>query len=107
MSETEQVLIDIWKELLGVETIGLDDNFFDVGGHSLLVLIMAKKIEQATGTRIAPVQLFRHTTIRSLAEYLSDDAREGKAARLVGQMQGRADRRGEYLNRMRLAKSAV
>ncbi|MDO5057370.1 MAG: amino acid adenylation domain-containing protein, partial [Lautropia sp.] len=44
--ETEQMLATIWQELLGVERVGRHDNFFDLGGHSLLLVALAEQIQQ-------------------------------------------------------------
>ena len=54
----EQMIADIWQELLRVDRVGAADNFFDLGGHSLLSLRVAVAIEQRVGCRIAPRILF-------------------------------------------------
>jgi len=79
--ETEQKLVAIWGELLGRSDIGVDDNFFDAGGQSLLLLRMHRLIESAFGARLQIVKLLEHPTIRALAAHLdsSDDA--GQAVR--------------------------
>ena len=48
----EQMIADIWQELLRVDRVGAADNFFDLGGHSLLSLRVAVAIEQRVGCRI-------------------------------------------------------
>ncbi len=45
VSETEQLLIDIWQELLGVTNVAVTDNFFELGGHSLLATQMFARLE--------------------------------------------------------------
>jgi amino acid adenylation domain-containing protein/non-ribosomal peptide synthase protein (TIGR01720 family) len=76
--ETEQKLVEIWSELLGRSDIGVDDNFFDAGGQSLLLLRMHRLIESTFGVRLQIVKLLEHPTIRRLAANLnSSDGPEG------------------------------
>lgn len=63
-TETEQRLAAIWSELLGSSDIRSLDNFFDLGGHSLLVMQALSQMEQATGKRIGP----RHYVFDSLRQ---------------------------------------
>jgi thioesterase domain-containing protein/acyl carrier protein len=70
----QTLLIEIWKEVLGVKDIGIDDNFFDVGGHSLLAARLTEQIQNATGRRIPVAAIFRAPTIATLANLLRDDA---------------------------------
>ena len=70
----QALLIEIWKDVLGVQEIGIDDNFFDVGGHSLLAARLTEQIQNATGRRIPVAAIFRAPTIATLAILLRDDA---------------------------------
>ena len=70
-SEAEQTIAEIWGALLGVPKVGRDSNFFDLGGHSLLMIRVRSKLEEAFGAEIAITELFRHSTVRTLAKYLS------------------------------------
>ncbi|MFY0533911.1 phosphopantetheine-binding protein [Nannocystis pusilla] len=56
--------------MLQLDQVGLDDRFFDLGGHSLQLARVRAELERATGRAIAIVELFRHPTIRSLAAHL-------------------------------------
>ena len=72
----------LWQELLGREQVGVDDNFFDIGGHSLLVVRLHRQLSQAIAAPIALTDLFRFPTIRSLVAHLAggestDAAQEG------------------------------
>jgi amino acid adenylation domain-containing protein len=60
-SPLEEVLADIWTEVLGREHIGIHDNFFDLGGHSLLSMRVVYEVEKRTGMRIHPRQLIFET----------------------------------------------
>ncbi len=53
-TKMERLLAELWREALGVEQISLTDNFFTLGGHSLLSMSVLMKLEQATGTRVSP-----------------------------------------------------
>ncbi|MCP3773384.1 amino acid adenylation domain-containing protein [Paenibacillus sp. MZ04-78.2] len=67
-SEAEQGLAELWKELLGLRTVGVHDRFFDAGGHSLHVAVLRGKIERRFGVRLSIAELFEHATIREQAE---------------------------------------
>jgi acyl carrier protein len=103
-NQTEQILIEIWGELLALEEVGLNDNFFDLGGHSLLMVQVAKMIEQRLGSPIRVIHLFRYPTIATLASYLSVHQKMGQVPG-PDQLQARVDRRNEYLNQIRARKS--
>ena len=68
----EEKILNIWKETLGLDMIDVTDNFFDIGGHSLLIVEIQEKLKEKLGVKITVVDLFRYPTIRSLAHYLSN-----------------------------------
>ncbi|WP_144423697.1 non-ribosomal peptide synthetase, partial [Xanthomonas graminis] len=67
---SEQALARLWCELLGLETIGRHDDFFEVGGHSLLAVQLIARIESQLQRRIAVSQLFAHSSLAALAALL-------------------------------------
>ncbi|MGK5533592.1 amino acid adenylation domain-containing protein [Streptomyces sp. URMC 129] len=67
----EDTLAGLWRELLGVERVGTQDNFFDLGGHSLLMARLRTRLAAATGHEPSMVELFQHPTVGSLAAHLS------------------------------------
>ncbi len=69
-TEVRQIIANTWAEVLNLEEPGPDDNFFDVGGHSLLTIKVQHKLQQQLNRDIAVVDLFNYPTIRSLAQYL-------------------------------------
>lgn len=70
-SETEKKIAAIWGELLGVERVGVNDNFFDLGGHSLHLLQARGKLSQLPNAdAISLVDLFVYPTVRALANYI-------------------------------------
>ncbi len=69
-TDIERRIAEVWQDLLGVQDIGLDQNFFDLGGHSLL-LIKARERLRSLDDNLAMVDLFRCPTVRTLAAHLS------------------------------------
>ena len=94
-SECERTLAHIWEEVLETEKFGPDDNFFDVGGHSLLIVRLRSLIEQRLGVEVSNIDLFQYVTIRSLARHLS--SREQPARGVAFEMARRAALRNRRL----------
>ncbi len=69
----ELQLAAIWEQVLGITPIGVRDNFFALGGYSLLALRMFSAIEQTFGTRLPMALLFQAPTIEQLADVLADE----------------------------------
>ena len=69
-SEAETVLAEVWARVLGVERVGMDDNFFDLGGDSILSIQVVSRA-RAAGVEITPRQLFEHPTVGRLARVAS------------------------------------
>ncbi|MCP4654947.1 MAG: AMP-binding protein, partial [bacterium] len=80
-TELEKQLAAIWQEVLGVERVGLDDNFFDVGGHSLLLAQVRARVGKLTGREVPLMELFRRPNIRSLVAFLSGEEGPREAQR--------------------------
>jgi amino acid adenylation domain-containing protein len=70
-TETEQAIAEIWQAALGLKSVGLQDNFFDLGGHSLLMVQVHSKLQAQFQQDLAMGDLFRYPTIQSLANYLN------------------------------------
>jgi len=71
-NETDKKLADIWKKLLGIQSIGIHENFFDIGGNSLLVVQLQEMIKQEFFQEISILDLFRYTSIEKIADYLQE-----------------------------------
>ncbi|MES0838450.1 non-ribosomal peptide synthetase [Nocardiopsis tropica] len=67
----ERLVADAWRELLGVEEVGMEQNFFDLGGHSLLLVELQHRLRAGTGRDIDLLGLFQHTTVRAQAAFLA------------------------------------
>ncbi|MEH2000618.1 MAG: amino acid adenylation domain-containing protein [Nostoc sp.] len=70
-TEVERAIANIWQQMLHVEKVGIHDNFFDIGGHSLLLVQVHAKLREIFLTNISVINLFEYPTINSLAKYLT------------------------------------
>ncbi|HKN84850.1 MAG TPA: amino acid adenylation domain-containing protein [Pyrinomonadaceae bacterium] len=75
-TDTERIIASIWREELQVEKAGIHDNFFDLGGSSLIMVRVFDRLQTTFGNRLKMVELFRHPTIATLAKHLSQDQPE-------------------------------
>jgi amino acid adenylation domain-containing protein len=71
-SETERLLVRIWSEILGVPSLGIDDDFFHLGGHSMLATQVVARIRRLnrSGRRVGVMDLFQQRTVRELAAFI-------------------------------------
>ena len=70
-NEVEATIAAIWQQLLRIDKVGIHDNFFDLGGHSLLIVKASYELSEALDQRVSVVELFQYPTIASLAEYFA------------------------------------
>ncbi|WP_199326293.1 non-ribosomal peptide synthetase [Nostoc parmelioides] len=75
---TEELLLNIWQNILNLNSVGITDNFFALGGHSLLVIRLVSQIQQVFGVDISLRQIFENPTIAELAT-LIDSSRLNKS----------------------------
>ncbi len=71
-NELERAIAAVWREVLELEQVGVHDNFFESGGSSLLIVKLHGRLNEALGTDVPILELFRHTTIDALARKLSE-----------------------------------
>ncbi|MEH2321839.1 MAG: non-ribosomal peptide synthetase [Nostoc sp.] len=69
-TDLERLLAGILSELLKIDRVGIDDNFFDLGGTSISILQVAVRLQYELGIELPTVKLFQYSTIGSLAKYL-------------------------------------
>jgi FkbH-like protein len=72
----EQTLTGIWADILGLDRVGIHDNFFDLGGDSLRLGIVLSVIRRTFGRELSMVDLFRYTTVQRLSEHLTGPAED-------------------------------
>ncbi|MDF5727495.1 MAG: amino acid adenylation domain-containing protein, partial [Rhizonema sp. PD38] len=70
-TKVEKLIADVWQKVLLLEKVGLDDNFFDVGGTSLRLVQVWDKLQITFSKKISMVEMFQHPTIKALGQYLS------------------------------------
>ena len=97
-SAMERSIATIWQELLKVEKVGVNDNFFGLGGHSLLLVNAQSKVTEALKVKVSMVEMFKYPTVSALAEFLSEQSNTVTAAVPT---RNQADTRLEALNRQR------
>jgi non-ribosomal peptide synthetase component F len=103
-SELETQLATIWAEVLGLTRVGLDDNFFDSGGHSLLVVKLHRRLAGELGDAVRLTDLYRYPSVRALAAHLSAAQGDDVSARAQDRAALRSERlsaRRELLQRRR------
>ncbi|PTX92716.1 MupA/Atu3671 family FMN-dependent luciferase-like monooxygenase [Opitutus sp. ER46] len=79
--DVEQTLAGIWKDILKAEDIGADDNFFDFGGHSLQVVQVQNRLRETLQVDVPVLKLFQYPTIRSLAKFIGEAAKDEPSLR--------------------------
>ena len=72
-TDVERVVTGIWQEILGQEKVGVHDNFFDLGGHSLHLIRLHGRLKAELNEEIAIVDLFKFPTVSTLARHLAED----------------------------------
>ncbi|MGD9638616.1 MAG: amino acid adenylation domain-containing protein [Alphaproteobacteria bacterium] len=73
LNQLEQIIAEIWKSLLGNKSFSSNDNFFDLGGHSLMMAKISNLILEKTGKKVEILDLFRYPTIAKLASFLGGE----------------------------------
>ena len=97
-SDLEAQIAMVWREVLYLEQVGVNDNFFDLGGHSLLVVQAHRKLAGVLEVPITLTDLYRFPTIAGLAERLS---KGDGSAEIAAASQERGDKRRQALGRRR------
>lgn len=81
--EIERRIAELWRGLLNVERVGRWDSFFDLGGHSLLVLKMLFKLDQAFSTQLSVTDVYKTPTVQALAERIAGAVTENQTIDLA------------------------
>jgi amino acid adenylation domain-containing protein len=86
-NSTEEILTKIWTEILQLEQVGVADNFFDLGGNSLLGLKVIALIQERFALKISVVRLYQYSTIRSMGQYLAKVIDDNSATPVIDPFQ--------------------
>jgi acyl carrier protein len=68
------IIAGAWQDALGIPSIAIDDNFFELGAHSLTIAEVQARLRQALGRDISLVDLFQFSTVNALAHHLANSA---------------------------------
>ncbi|HEX6291019.1 MAG TPA: amino acid adenylation domain-containing protein, partial [Herpetosiphonaceae bacterium] len=80
-TQLEREIAEVWQEVLRLDQVGIHDHFFDLGGHSLLMIQLHSKLRARLLADLTLVDLFRFPTISALAEHLSPASEEQRPSR--------------------------
>jgi amino acid adenylation domain-containing protein len=105
-NDYERSMVQIWQELLQVEQVGINDNFFDLGGHSLLLLQVQSRLRQSLKRDVAIVDLFAYPTIAALTRHIGQVQTSDLLEQQEEQRQKRAEARREVMQRQRQLRQA-
>lgn len=93
-TDLEKALADVWQATLGIDRVGVDDNFFDLGGDSLIAVKTITRLEKALNRKVPAANLYQTPSIRALAALLTEDE-----AASTQQRAAQLDERREALSR--------
>jgi amino acid adenylation domain-containing protein len=92
LSPTEHVIAGVWRDVLGLASVGVHDNFFDVGGNSLALATVRSRLQAVLGRDVRLVDLFLHPTVRVLGEFLDGATVHSDLDRVAERVAGRRER---------------
>ncbi len=88
----EEVVMNVWAHILGIEKIGAEDDFFELGGDSVLATQIISQLRDMFRTDLPPIVMFEAPTIEKLASYMiANETRPGlteKTAKVLKQIEG-------------------
>jgi len=96
----EKTIVETWKEVLSLDRVGVEDNFFDLGGTSLKVIMAMSKLNVLLGREVPVVAMFRYPTVRTMAVFLSREDGDFKK-RDRGDVKKKGHRRLEQKRRIK------
>jgi acyl carrier protein len=88
---TEEMIAAIWRKLLQLEQVGIDENFFDLGGHSIMATQVASRMQKAFGVEIPVLALFEQHTIAGLANLVDAKILEQTSDNLLARLLAEVD----------------
>jgi amino acid adenylation domain-containing protein len=88
-NQIERDIARVWQEVLGTQTVGIYDNFFDLGGHSLLMVRVHGRLCEVLSRELSIVELLRYPTVSSLAAFVSAELEQDIEAAAIEQRAGK------------------
>ncbi len=101
-TSTEKVIANIWAKVLQLEKVGIHDNFFDIGGNSLLTIPICSKIRETLNVNISVIDLLTYPTVSEFAKYLAQNQETEQA---VFSDNSRASRKKEAIKTQKQRRS--
>jgi len=98
-TDTEKAIAVVWQKMFGLDRVSVDDNLFDLGGHSLLLVQMHARLRTVLKREFPLVTLFTHPSVRSLARYCEQGT--GPTSENAAQWRTRAQQQKEALTQLR------
>jgi hypothetical protein len=113
-AEIEALLLSVWREVLGSQSVGVNDNLFDVGGTSLNLIQVHAKISETLNDSVTVIDMFQHPRIRALARWMAERptatapaARAAAAAASAGSIPSASERARRQTEALARARPAV
>ncbi|HEX9940915.1 MAG TPA: amino acid adenylation domain-containing protein, partial [Thermoanaerobaculia bacterium] len=102
-TDVERAIAEIWQEVLQLESVGIHDKFFHLGGHSLLLVRVHARLRERFGQELSMMDLFRYPDISSLAQHLTRSlpAPSARANERISEMEQGKSRRRQRLEKSR------
>jgi acyl transferase domain-containing protein len=102
-NELEEDLANTWKELLGIDQIGINDNFFELGGHSLLATMVMSRLRKEFGVELSLRSFFESPTVSGLALIITQRVIEDHDEQSIAQLLEAAETSGDILSQQKSA----
>ena len=102
-TDVEKLVVDICKDAFGLDQMSMNDNFFDLGGHSVMLVAMHKKLEEKLNTAFPVTKLFQYPSISSFLEHLDYGV---EVQRSYDEIKDRGQMKRDALRQKRLRKIA-
>ncbi|MBN2442196.1 MAG: amino acid adenylation domain-containing protein [Spirochaetales bacterium] len=100
-TEMEKQIAGIWQDALKIDSVGINDNFFNLGGHSLLLAEVHIRIQEILNREFSMIELFQYPTISSFVNYLNNNQDEDNSEQQIERMKTGKNRLRQQLNRRR------
>lgn len=103
---TEKTIAAVWLEFLRLEKVGINDNFFDLGGHSLLLTRVHSRLSEIYQNKkeLTIVDLFRYPTIHSLAGYIDEGEKSHQSEEIYQGIRDRATKQRQAFSRSKFVR---
>jgi len=83
VSDMERKVAEVWQDLFQVQSVSFDDNFFDLGGHSLLLIRAHQRLRESVSADLSIVTMLQYPTVRALARHLSGATTHSTAVQAI------------------------